>query len=86
MEYTSEAENVYIIRSVARLDLWPCADRGRLRFCESLEAVCAAADFIQESVPERIDLKTRLHARMDATARPEVIIAYSAPIRPRIPR
>ncbi len=63
--------------AVTRLGLWPGADRGRLRFCEALDAVCEAADFIQESAPERIDLKTRLHARMDAVARPQVIIASS---------
>ena len=35
------------------------------------------ADFIQESAPERLDLKLDLHARISAAARPEAIIGSS---------
>ncbi|MEM8160544.1 3-hydroxyacyl-CoA dehydrogenase NAD-binding domain-containing protein, partial [Morganella morganii] len=35
------------------------------------------ADFIQESAPERLDLKLDLHARISAAARPDVLIGSS---------
>ena len=50
---------------------------SRLSWAEDLESLCAKADFIQESAPERLELKTALHAQMDAAARPDVIIASS---------
>ena len=39
--------------------------------------MAASADFIQESAPERLDLKTELHRRIDEAADPAVIIASS---------
>ena len=53
------------------------ADLSRLTWADSLDRLCESADFIQESAPERLELKTALHAQMDAAARPEVIIASS---------
>jgi carnitine 3-dehydrogenase len=40
--------------------------------------VAAKADLVQESAPERIDLKRKLHAAIDEAARPDVIIASSS--------
>ena len=59
------------------LGLYPDANRHRLRFAESMEDVCTAADFIQESAPERLALKQDLHARIDAVTAPDVIVASS---------
>jgi carnitine 3-dehydrogenase len=50
----------------------------RLSFVKTIDELGAKADFIQESAPERIDLKRSLHAAIDAAARPEVIIASSS--------
>lgn len=57
--------------------LAPGAAMERLRFFADLDACVAGADFIQESAPERLDLKLDLHARISAAARPDVIIASS---------
>jgi carnitine 3-dehydrogenase len=51
---------------------------GTLTFANSVEEAVADADFIQESAPEREDLKRKLHARIDAAARPDTIIASSS--------
>ena len=50
---------------------------GRLSFAESLEAAVSAADFIQESLPEREDFKIEMLARIDAAAPATAIIASS---------
>ena len=60
-----------------KVGLYPGASLDRLRCADSMEAACAVADFIQESAPERLELKRSLHARIDANARAEVIIASS---------
>jgi carnitine 3-dehydrogenase len=57
--------------------LAPGASLERLRFADTVEACVATADFIQESAPERLDLKTELHARISAAARPDVLIGSS---------
>lgn len=64
--------------ALRRVGLAPDADPQRLRFVESAAAVAAAADFVQESAPEREDLKRRLLAEIDAAAAPGVIIASSS--------
>ena len=60
-----------------KLGLSPNADPDRLRFAETLEALAQQSDFIQENAPERLAVKRQLHARLDAHARREVIIASS---------
>jgi len=66
---------------------WPALERvglaggarpDRLRFEPDLAAAVAAADFVQESAPESEALKRDLHARIDAAAAPEVIVASSS--------
>lgn len=49
-----------------------------IRFTTDLAELAAAADFIQESAPERIDLKQKIHAELSAHARPDVIIGSSS--------
>lgn len=48
------------------------------RFTDNLEEFAKTADFIQESAPERIDLKRKLHADLDRFADPSVIFASSS--------
>ncbi len=57
--------------------LAPGASQDRLRFVETIEECVRDADFIQESAPERLDLKLDLHAKISAAARPDVIIGSS---------
>jgi carnitine 3-dehydrogenase len=56
----------------------PTIEAGTLTFVDSVAEAVADADFIQESAPEREDLKRKLHAEMDEAARPDVIIASSS--------
>lgn len=46
-----------------------------LTAAESIEAAVADADFVEEAVPEKIELKREILARVSAAARPEAIIA-----------
>ncbi|MDH3595468.1 MAG: L-carnitine dehydrogenase [Rhodospirillales bacterium] len=64
--------------AVAKLGLWPGADPARLSFAATPEDACAGADFVQESAPEREDLKRRLLAQLDAAAPEQVVIASSS--------
>lgn len=59
------------------IGLFPGASPARLRTAASLAEACAEAGFVQESAPERLAVKRRLHAELDAAAPPEVIIASS---------
>lgn len=64
-------------RAEAKLFDAPRPPRGRLSFARSIEAAVAGADFIQESVPERLELKSRILAEIDAAAAPEALIGSS---------
>lgn len=61
-----------------RLGLAADASPERLRFAATAEDAVAEADFVQENGPERLDLKQRLVADLDAATRPEVVIASSS--------
>jgi len=52
--------------------------RGKLSFTRNVEEMAQAADWIQEAAPEREELKINLFKQMDATSRPDVIIASSS--------
>lgn len=54
------------------------ASRDRLTFTADVNEAVSKADFVQESVPERLMLKARMFAQMDEVARPETILASSA--------
>ncbi|SAI59763.1 hydroxlacyl-CoA dehydrogenase [Bordetella ansorpii] len=60
------------------LGLSPGADPARLRFTASLEEAVSSASFVQESAPERIDLKVDLFRRMDAAAPAGTLLASSS--------
>ncbi|WP_376089499.1 3-hydroxyacyl-CoA dehydrogenase NAD-binding domain-containing protein [Roseomonas sp. CCTCC AB2023176] len=63
--------------AMERLGLSDRASPDRLRFVTRPEDAAAAADFVQENGPERLDLKRDLFARMDAAAPAHVILASS---------
>jgi carnitine 3-dehydrogenase len=50
---------------------------GSFRLATSIEDAVADADFVQESLPEREDLKIEILARIDTAARPDVVIGSS---------
>lgn len=53
------------------------AGQDRLRFVATIDACVRDADFIQESAPERLDLKLDLHSQISAAAKPDAIIGSS---------
>ncbi|MYA37901.1 MAG: L-carnitine dehydrogenase [Gammaproteobacteria bacterium] len=63
--------------ALEKVGLYPDARPDRLHCADSLGTVCRAADFIQESAPERLELKQSLHEQIDLQAPPEVIVASS---------
>jgi 3-hydroxyacyl-CoA dehydrogenase len=63
---------------LARLGLAESASRDRLRFVSRLEDAVGGADFIQESAPDREDLKIELFERIGDAARHDVVIASSS--------
>jgi carnitine 3-dehydrogenase len=63
--------------ALERVGLAPGASQERLRFVTTIEACVAQADFIQESAPEREELKLALHEQISRAAKPDAIIASS---------
>lgn len=51
---------------------------ARVRFCGSAAEAVARAQFIQESVPERIPIKHAVYAEMEAALRPDAIVSTSS--------
>jgi 3-hydroxyacyl-CoA dehydrogenase len=60
-----------------RLGGRPDADPKAWSFDADPARACAGCDFVQESAPERLDIKQELLARIDAAAPPDVVIASS---------
>ncbi|MBX5200185.1 carnitine 3-dehydrogenase [Rhizobium sp. NZLR1] len=71
-EVIANAERAYAMLTGA-----PLPPRGRLSFTKTLEEAVTDADWIQESVPERLDLKRRVLTEIDAVARPDALIGSS---------
>ncbi len=71
-EVLANAEKAYAMLTGA-----PLPPRGRLTFRDTLEAAVDGADWIQESVPERLDLKRNVLTQIDAAARPDALIGSS---------
>ena len=72
---TAALENAW--PAVCNLGLFPGANLERLRCADSMEAACKAADFIQESAPEQLELKRSLITAIDACAGADVVVASS---------
>ena len=64
-------------RAYDKLTLVPLPSEGSLTLVDSPEEAAAGVDFIQESAPERIELKRRLLAAASRAAGPEVIFCSS---------
>jgi 3-hydroxyacyl-CoA dehydrogenase len=60
------------------IGLAPGASRDRLKFTADMKEALSKADFVQESVPERADIKVKVFAQMDEAAPLETILASSA--------
>lgn len=56
----------------------PAAAAKRLTVAASLEDALAGAELVQESGPERLDVKLDVFARLDAAAAPNAILATSS--------
>lgn len=63
--------------ALQKAGLVPGASQERLKFVDTIEECVRDADFIQESAPERLDLKCELHARISAAAKPNALIGSS---------
>jgi carnitine 3-dehydrogenase len=60
-----------------RLTAAPLPPRGALTLCATIAQAVASADWIQESVPERIELKRPILAEIDTACRPDALIGSS---------
>jgi carnitine 3-dehydrogenase len=63
--------------ALARLTLAPLPPKGRLTFTTDLEAMTAQVDFIQENIPEQLELKQRILAQVSRHAAADVVMASS---------
>ncbi|SFC98710.1 carnitine 3-dehydrogenase [Pseudomonas citronellolis] len=63
--------------ALQKAGLVPGASQERLKFVDTIEECVRDADFIQESAPERLDLKCELHAKISAAAKPNALIGSS---------
>jgi carnitine 3-dehydrogenase len=64
-------------RAWSRLTLAPLPAPGGWRIVRTVEEAAEPADFVQESLPEREDLKIALLARAERAMRPDVVIGSS---------
>ncbi|WP_137155952.1 carnitine 3-dehydrogenase [Rhizobium sp. FKL33] len=71
-EVMANAERAYSLLTAA-----PLPTKGKLTFYKTVEEAVASADWIQESVPERIDLKRNVITQIDAAADPKALIGSS---------
>jgi carnitine 3-dehydrogenase len=55
----------------------PLPDEGRWTIVDSIAEAVSGVDFVQESAPERLDLKQSLLQEADSAAAPDVVIASS---------
>ncbi len=63
--------------ALRKLGLYPGADATALTFVDSPEAVGAQCAFVQEAVPEDMDIKRRIIGQIDAAAPVSTVIASS---------
>ena len=54
------------------------ADRSKLEFAPDIETAVADADFVQENVPEREDLKIAVHEEIGRHAKGDIVVASSS--------
>ncbi len=63
--------------ALSRLTLAPLPPKGKLTFTTDLHAMARQADFIQENIPEQLELKQRVLADVSRHAPADVVIASS---------
>ena len=63
--------------ALARLTLAPLPRKGTLSFTTDLNAMARQVDFIQENIPEQLELKQRVLAAVSRHAPADVVIASS---------
>ncbi len=63
--------------ALAKLTLAPLPPKGKLTFTTDLNAMAASVDFIQENIPEQLELKQRILGQVSRHAPADVIIASS---------
>jgi carnitine 3-dehydrogenase len=63
--------------ALAQLTLAPLPPKGTLSFTTDLDAMARQVDFIQENIPEQLELKQRVLAAASRQAPPDVVIASS---------
>lgn len=63
--------------ALSRLTLAPLPPEGKLSFTTDLEDMAARVDFIQENIPEQLELKQRVLAQVSRIAPADVVIASS---------
>ena len=56
----------------------PDALVGRIEVCDDLEQALHSAGYVQENLPEKLDIKRDIFRRMDALADPGVVLASSS--------
>ena len=67
-----------MLPALESLGLAPCADSSRLQFSAQIGAELAAAQFVQESVPERLTVKRETLRALESTIDPQVIVSSSS--------
>jgi carnitine 3-dehydrogenase len=63
--------------ALSRLTFAPLPPKGTLHFTTDLNAMAGKVDFIQENIPEQLELKQRVLAEVSRHASPDVVIASS---------
>src|SRR6201996_5306322 len=63
--------------ALSRLTFAPLPPKGKLTFTTDLNAMARQVDFIQENIPEQLELKQRVLADVSRHAAPDVVIASS---------
>jgi carnitine 3-dehydrogenase len=63
--------------ALARLTFAPLPPKGKLSFTTDLQAMAREVDFIQENIPEQLELKQRVLAEISRHAPADVIISSS---------
>ena len=63
--------------ALSRLTFAPLPPKGKLHFTTDLNAMAGKVDFIQENIPEQLELKQRVLAEVSRHAAPDVVIASS---------
>lgn len=71
-EVVANAERAY-----AKMLLAPIVGKGTLTFCATLEDAVKDADYIQESVPERLEIKQAVYRDLAAFIKPDAMIGSS---------